>query len=282
MRIDAHQHFWRYDPAEYGWISDSMRLLRRDFLPPELRRAATEAGIQGAVSVQARQTVRETRFLLDLARDDPFLRAVVGWVPLVDPGVSRMLEEFAGEPKFKGCRHVLQDEADDSFMLRADFNAGIRAMTAAGLVYDILIYERHLPQTLEFVDRHPDQVFVLDHIAKPRIREGSFATWSERMRELARRPRVYCKISGMVTEADWSGWTESDLLPYLDVVLEAFGPSRLMFGSDWPVCLVATGYGRWARFVAGFAARLGEPERDRILGGTAAEAYGLEAGGSLQ
>lgn len=282
MRIDAHQHFWRYDPAEYGWISDSMRLLRRDFLPPELRRAATEAGIQGAVSVQARQATRETRFLLDLARDDPFLRAVVGWAPLVEPGVAGTLEEFADEPKFKGCRHVLQDEADDNFMLRADFNAGVRAVTEAGLVYDILIYERHLPQTLEFVDRHPDQVFVLDHIAKPRIREGSFATWRDLMRELARRPRIHCKISGMVTEADWGGWTEADLLPYLDVVLEAFGPSRLMFGSDWPVCLVATGYRRWARLVAAFAARLGDSERDRILGGTAAEAYGLEAEGSLQ
>lgn len=282
MRIDAHQHFWRYDPAEYGWISDSMRLLRRDFLPPDLRRAAAEAGVQGAVSVQARQTIRETRFLLDLARDDGFLRAVVGWVPLVEPGVAGILEEFAAEPKFKGCRHVLQDEDDDDFMLRADFNAGIRAVTAAGLVYDVLIFERHLPQTLEFVDRHPDQVFVLDHIAKPRIREGSFETWRARMRELAKRPRVYCKISGMVTEADWSAWTEADLRPYLDVVLEAFGPSRLMFGSDWPVCLVATSYERWARFVAGFAAALGEPERDRILGGTAAEAYGLKVGASPQ
>lgn len=257
-----------------------MQQLRRDFLPPDLRRAASEVDVQGAVSVQARQTVRETRFLLDLARDDGFLRAVVGWVPLVEPGVAGTLEEFSAEPKFKGCRHVLQDESDDDFMLRADFNAGIRAVTAAGLVYDVLIFERHLPQTLEFVDRHPDQVFVLDHIAKPRIREGSFETWRARMRELAKRPRVYCKISGMVTEADWSAWTEADLRPYLDAVLEAFGPSRLMFGSDWPVCLVATSYERWARFVAGFVAALGEPERDRILGGTAAEAYGLEVGAS--
>ena len=259
-----------------------MRLLRRDFLPSELRRAATEAGIRGAVSVQARQTIRETRFLLDLARDDDFLKAVVGWVPLVEPGVAGILEELAAEPKFKACRHVVQDEPDDDFMLRADFNAGIRAVTEAGLVYDVLIFERHLPQTLEFVDRHPDQVFVLDHVAKPRIREGSFATWRDRIRELARRPRIYCKISGMVTEADWVDWNEADLLPYLDVVLDAFGPSRVMFGSDWPVCLVATSYLRWARLVAGFAAALGETERDRILGGTAAEAYGLDLEGSLQ
>lgn len=259
-----------------------MQVLRRDFLPPDLLRAAAEVGIQGTVSVQARQTTRETRFLLDLARDDPFLRAVVGWVPLVEPGVAGILEEFAAEAKFKGCRHVLQDEADDDYMLRTDFNAGIRAVTAAGLVYDVLIFERHLPQTLEFVDRHPDQVFVLDHIAKPRIREGSFATWRVRMQELARRPRIYCKISGMVTEADWGAWSEADLLPYLDAVLEAFGPSRLMFGSDWPVCLVAASYRRWARFVEGFAAGLGEAERDRILGGTAAKVYGLEVEGSPQ
>lgn len=259
-----------------------MRLLRRDFLPPELRRVASQAGVQGAVSVQARQTIRETRFLLDLARNDAFLRAVVGWVPLVEPGVAGILEELADEPKFKACRHVLQDEADDDFMLRADFNAGIRAVTEAGLVYDVLIFERHLPQTLEFVDRHPDQVFVLDHIAKPRIREGSFATWRDRIRELARRPRIYCKISGMATEAAWGDWSEADLRPYLDVVLDAFGPSRLMFGSDWPVCLVATSYQRWARIVAGFAAGLGETERDRILGGTATEAYGLDVEGSLQ
>ena len=259
-----------------------MRLLRRDFLPPELRRVASQAGVQGAVSVQARQTIRETRFLLDLARNDAFLRAVVGWVPLVEPGVAGILEELADEPKFKACRHVLQDEADDDFMLRADFNAGIRAVTEAGLVYDVLIFERHLPQTLEFVDRHPDQVFVLDHIAKPRIREESFATWRDRIRELARRPRIYCKISGMATEAAWGDWSEADLRPYLDVVLDAFGPSRLMFGSDWPVCLVATSYQRWARIVTGFAAGLGETERDRILGGTATEAYGLDVEGSLQ
>ena len=282
MTIDSHQHFWRYDPAEYGWISDPMRALRRNFLPSDLKRAAMAAGVDGAVSVQARQTLVETRFLLDLARSDVFLLGVVGWVPLIDPGVAGMLAELATEPKFRACRHVLQDEPDDEYMLRPDFNAGVRAVTAAGLAYDILIFERQLPQALELVDRHPGQVFVLDHVAKPRIRDGSFSAWRASVGELARRPRVYCKISGMVTEAHWEEWTEADLRPYLDAVLEAFGPSKLMFGSDWPVCLVATSYRRWADLVRSYVSRLASAERNRILGGTAIEAYGLEPGGSLQ
>ena len=282
MTIDSHHHFWRYDPLEYDWISDSMEVLRRDFLPADLQREIIAAGIRGVVSVQARQTVGETRFLLDLAAANDFILGVVGWVPLVDPGVTEILAEFAADPKLRACRHVLQDEPDDEYMLRHDFNEGVRAVTAAGLAYDILIFERHLPHTLTFVDAHPDQIFVIDHIAKPCIRDGSFSAWRADLLECARRPHVYCKVSGMVTEAHWQRWTLSDLLPYLDTVLEAFGPERLMFGSDWPVCLVATGYGRWASLVADYAARLGSAERDRIFGGTAAEAYGLEPGASLQ
>ncbi len=275
MTVDAHQHFWRYSAAEYGWISESMRRLRRDFLPPDLRREAAAAGVAGAVAVQARQTAAETRFLLDLARGRRWILGVVGWVPLVSPGVDGILGELAEEGKFKGCRHVLQDEADDRYMLRPDFNAGVRAVTAAGLTYDILVYARQLPQAVEFVDRHPRQLFVLDHMGKPDIRSGSYAAWSGWVRELARRENVYCKVSGLVTEADWTGWTEAQLRPYLDTVVEAFGPRRLMFGSDWPLCLLAVEYRRWHGFVASYAAELGPGERDRILGGTAIEAYSL-------
>lgn len=281
MTIDSHQHFWRYDPVAHHWLPDAMRTLRRDFLPEDLERETAAAGVGGTVSVQALQTLGETRFLLDLARSNPFILGVVGWVPLTDPGVAGILERLASEPALKGCRHVLQDEPDDDYMLRPDFNEGVRAVNAAGLAYDILIYERHLPQALRFVDRHPGQVFVLDHIGKPRIRDGSFAAWSGAIRDLACRQNVYCKVSGMATEADWGGWTEADLGPYLDTVLEAFGPPRLMFGSDWPMSLVAVGYGRWCELVRDFASRLGEAERDRILGGTAAEAYGLGEPGSL-
>ena len=275
MIIDSHHHFWRYDPVEYGWISDSMRALRRDFLPADLRREVEAAGVDGVVSVQARQTLAETRALLAHARENDFIRGVVGWVPLVDPAVRGTLEELAQDPYLRACRHVLQDEPDDAYMLRQDFNDGVHAVTEAGLVYDILVFERHLPQTLQFVDRHPDQVFVLDHIGKPRIRDGSFDAWRAAIRDLARRPNLYCKISGMVTEADWERWSEAELAPYIDAVLDAFGPRRLMYGSDWPVCLVAAGYARWFELVAGFAARLSAEERDRVLGGTAIEAYRL-------
>ena len=282
MIIDSHHHFWRYDPVEYGWISDSMRALRRDFLPADLRREIEAAGVDGVVSVQARQSLSETRALLEFARANDFIRGVVGWVPLVDRAVRGVLAEFAQDPLLRACRHVLQDEPDDDYMLRPDFNEGLRAVTDAGLVYDILIYERHLPQTLEFVDRHPNQVFVLDHIGKPRIRDASFDAWHEAIQDLARRPNLYCKISGMATEADWKRWSEADLAPYLDAVLDAFGPRRLMYGSDWPVCLTAVEYTRWFDIVSGFAARLSADERDRMLGGTATEAYQLKATGSLQ
>lgn len=251
-------------------------MLRRDFLPRHLAREIEAAGVSGVVSVQVRQTVRETSALLEMARSHEFILGVVGWVPLADRGVARILEQFAEVPEMKACRHVLQDEPDDNYMLGGAFNEGIRALTATGLVYDILVYERHLPQTIEFVDRHPDQAFVLDHIGKPRIRDGSIADWRRCIRELARRPHVRCKVSGMATEADWHGWTEEQLLPYLDTLLETFGPDRLMFGSDWPVCLPAVDYGTWVGLVRRYVSRLTASERSRILSGTAVETYCLD------
>jgi len=273
--IDAHHHLWKYDAKEYDWIDDSMRVIRRDFLPPDLKRELDAAGVSGAVSVQARQTVEETRWLLDFASRNSFIRGVVGWAPLIDPKVTGIIEGFARNPKLRGMRHVLQGEKDDRYMLRDDFNNGIRALHHFGLVYDILIFERHLPPAIELVDRHPGQTFVLDHVAKPKIREHVISPWRENIREFAKRPNVYCKISGMVTEADWKNWTEDDLKPYLDTVLEAFTPRRLMFGSDWPVCLVASSYVRWHKLVSKSIARFTEAERSRILGGTAIQAYGL-------
>jgi L-fuconolactonase len=273
--IDSHHHFWRYDPREYGWISESMSILRRDFLPADLQREAHAAGIDGVVSVQARQTVEETRWLLELAGQNAFLRGVVGWVPLVSAGVRQDLERFAVYPKLKAVRHVLQDEPDDDYILRDDFNRGIALLKEFGLRYDILIFERHLPQTIEFVDRHPGLTFILDHVAKPRIRDRLLSPWRENMRELARRPNVYCKLSGMATEADPHAWTPKQLWPYMEVALEAFGPRRLMFGSDWPVCLLAVEYPRWLAVVREFAAKLSPAEQERMFGGTAIEAYGL-------
>lgn len=275
MRIDAHHHFWKYDPAEYGWIDERMSVLRRDFLPADLKGETSRAGIEGVVSVQARQSLAETQWLLELAEANDFIRGIVGWVPLVSPNVRAELERFAGRAKLKAVRHVLQDEPDDNYVLRDDFNRGVSCLKDLGLGYDILIFERHLPQTISFVDRHPGQTFILDHVAKPKIRVGELEPWRQNVRELARRPNVYCKISGMATEADWKNWTPRQLEPYLDTVLEAFGPSRLMFGSDWPVCLLACDYNRWHRVVSDAIAPLSKSEQAQIMGLTAMKAYGL-------
>ena len=273
--IDAHHHLWRYNPQEYGWIDDSMKQLRRDFLPADLIREMAAAEVDGAVAVQARQTVEETRWLLDLAEDCAAIRGVVGWAPIAGEEFPGMMEEFEDRPKLKGLRHVIQGEKDENYILREDFNSGIRSLRGSGLVYDILIFARHLPQTIEFVDEHPEQVFVLDHVAKPMIREGLLEPWATQMRELGQRENVWCKVSGMVTEADWSSWDEASLRPYLDVAVAAFGPSRLMVGSDWPVCLVASEYGRWFDVLRSYFSGFSEAERSQVFSGNATEVYGL-------
>lgn len=278
MTIDSHHHFWRYNDAEYGWMNQpGMERIRRDFLPADLLAQTRAAGVDGVVSVQARQTLEETDALLAFAEQHDFIRGVVGWVPLVSLSVETNLAGYAARAKLKGVRHVLHDEADDDYMLRDDFDRGVSALRAAGeLRYDILIFERHLPQSIRLVDRHPNQVFIVDHVAKPKIKAGVLSPWRENIRELGRRQNVYCKISGMVTEADWNAWTPEQLRPYVDVVLEAFGPRRVMFGSDWPVCLVACDYGRWVRTVQDFIAPLSVTEQSRIMGATAIEAYRLD------
>lgn len=275
-RIDSHHHLWRYNDRDYTWMSAAMGVLRRDFLLPEFEEALGQGGIEGAVTVQARQTTEETRWLLDLTQTTATIRGVVGWAPLAHPSVRERLEEFAHSPKLKGVRHVLHDEPDDDYMLRDDFNRGVGLLREYGLVYDILIFEHHLPRTIEFVDRHPNQVFTVDHIAKPRIRSRLLSPWREWLRELARRENVYCKVSGMVTEADWKAWTPEDLTPYFDVVLSTFGPKRIMFGSDWPVLNLAASYPRWVETVQRAFATLSESEQSRIWGETAVEAYSLD------
>jgi L-fuconolactonase len=252
-----------------------MSAIRRDFLPADLKRSASHAGVRAAVSVQARQTTQETAWLLELAYGDAFIAAVVGWLPLVSPTLEAELERFSGHPKLRGLRHVLQDEAD-LYMLQPEFERGLRALRGRGLAYDILVFERQLRSVIALVDRHPDQVFVLDHVAKPRIREGSLEPWRTRILELGRRPNVYCKLSGMVTEADHHTWSAEQLRPYVETVIEAFTPQRLMVGSDWPVCLLACEYPRWIDTVRGLVAGLSQPERAAILGGTACRAYRLE------
>ena len=273
--IDAHHHLWRYTPEEYGWIDEPMSALRRDFLPSDLGAAMGTAGIDGTVAVQARQTLDETRWLLDLADRTDAIRGVVGWAPIAGEDFPGCMEEFDGRDKLKGLRHVIQGEKDEYYIRREDFNSGIRTMLGSGLVYDILIYERHLPQTIDFVDDHPEQVFVLDHVAKPLIAAGITEPWATRMKDLGRRENVWCKLSGLVTEADWKTWTPATFKPYLDVAVEAFGPARLMAGSDWPVCLVATGYSQWFDLLRSYFASFSKAERASVFGGTAIEVYGL-------
>jgi L-fuconolactonase len=276
MTIDAHHHLWKYSAAEYSWITPEMQVIRRDFLPADLEPLMHHFGIEGTVAVQARGTLEETTWLLGLAEKHPLIRGVVGWVPLTQgAAVKGSLESFAKNRKLRGIRHVIQDEADPRYILRKDFNEGVNALREFGLRYDILIFERHLPAAIEFVDRHPNQTFILDHIAKPRIKDKIISPWDRNIRELAKRQNVYCKLSGMVTEADPKHWTPESLQPYIDVVLAAFGPRRLMYGSDWPVMLLATDYARWYVTVTNAIAKLSKAEQARIMGGTAAEAYGI-------
>lgn len=274
-RVDAHQHFWKYSEAEFGWIDDSMADIRRDFLPPDLKPLLDEAEVDATVAVQACQTIEETEWLLQLADETAWIAGVVGWAPLIAPDVASTLGRLAAHPRLKGIRHILQAEPAE-YMLRSDFNRGVEALLEFGLVYDVLVHQHQLPAVIEFVDRHPNQRFVLDHIAKPLIKSGELEPWRAHIRELARRPHVACKLSGMVTEADFAAWTIDDLRPYVETVLEAFGPSRLLFGSDWPVCAVACHYKNWVSVARQFLAALSADEQSLILGGNAVGLYKLE------
>jgi L-fuconolactonase len=273
--IDAHHHLWRYSTAEYGWIDESMAELRRDFVTEDLERELAAADIDGTVVVQARQSVEETRWLLSLARETPQIFGVVGWAEIAAEDFAERLEQLAQEARLVGLRHVVQAEPD-GFLDDTAFNRGMRALQDSRLVYDILIYGRQLEEATRFVDRHPEQAFVLDHIAKPKIAAGELEPWRKRIIELARRPNVCCKVSGVVTEANPKSWALEQLRPYLDAVLEAFGSQRLMAGSDWPVCLVGTSYKGWWDLLRGYFAAFSEDERAQIFGGCAMKTYGLK------
>jgi L-fuconolactonase len=274
MRIDAHHHFWRYSPAEYGWIDEAMKVIRRDFLPDDLAAEIAGSGVDGVVSVQACQTVAETEWLLAMAAEHPWIQGVVGWVPLADPTAPALLERLAAKPALCGVRHVLQAEPD-AYMDRADFNAGLMQLHRLQLAYDILIYHHQLPAAIRLIDRHPSQIFVLDHIAKPDIRGNRMQPWARDLAELARRPHVFCKLSGVVTEADYASWSYEQILPYMETALAAFGPARMMFGSDWPVCRVATTYADWVHTAERFAASLSADEQRALFAETAIRTYRL-------
>lgn len=274
MKIDSHHHLWAINDTDYVWMSDAHAAIRRDFLSAELDATMDASGIDGTVAVQARQLVEETDFLLGLADANPRIKAVVGWVPLCVDGGEPFLEKFTAHPKLAGVRHVVHDEPDDDFILRADFNAGIRNLAKYGLRYDILVFWKHLPQTIRFVDMHPEQPFIVDHIAKPRIRKGEFdAEWAAGIRELAKREHVSCKLSGVLTEVRVDAWDIELIRPYFDNVWEAFGPERLMFGSDWPVCLLRSSHAEWTNLAAELTQDLSADEQAAFWGGNAARVY---------
>jgi L-fuconolactonase len=275
MRIDSHQHFWRYNPAEHPWMTSEMDRLKRDFLPEDLQPLLESLDFNGSVAVQASQTLDETRWLLELAEKHEFIKGVVGWVDLRSADLPRQLDRFSAHAKFVGVRHVVQDEPDDEFLLRPDFVNGLARLRQFDLTYDLLIHPRHLRAATKLVRALPEQSFVLDHIAKPRIADGVLSPWRQDLEELARYSNVFCKLSGMVTEAMWNRWKPSDFSRYLDVVVEAFTPNRLMIGSDWPVCTLSGDYASSMQIVIDYMEQFSPETRAGVLGGNCARFYGI-------
>lgn len=275
MKIDSHQHFWIYNPAEYCWINDRMDILKRNFLPEDLYPVLEKNGISGSIAVQARQTLEETRWLLKLAAENDFIKGVVGWIDLRSNKVKQQLDEFCRSEKFAGVRHVVQGEPEDGFLLREDFLNGVNLLKDYNLTYDLLLLPKHLPVAESFVSIFPDQKFVLDHIAKPLIKDHITDPWREDLFRLAEHPNVWCKLSGIVTEADWQNHSIEDFIPYLDAVFKAFGPGRLMAGSDWPVCLSGGDYTGVMAIVEDYISDMPEITREKISGLNCLDFYNL-------
>jgi L-fuconolactonase len=277
MKIDAHQHFWQYNAVRHSWITEEMSLLKRDFMPGDLDDERKVNNIDATIAVQADQSEEETVFLLQLARRNSSIAGVVGWVDLCSPHVAKRLKHFSQFDKLCGFRHIAQDEPDDRFLVRPDFLRGVALLHEFRYTYDILIYPEQLPAAVELVAHFPEQKFVIDHIAKPEIKARSRSGWAVLMQNLAARPNVYCKLSGLVTEADWKSWKKEDFRPYLDIVFGAFGPKRLMFGSDWPVCLLAASYQQVLEIIEDYVKDCAADIKDKIFGGNAADFYQLKA-----
>jgi L-fuconolactonase len=274
MRIDAHQHFWSYHPTTHDWIDDSMQVIRKDFFTEQLYPLLQAANMDGCVAVQADQTEQETEFLLNLASKNNWIKGVVGWVDLKSEKLEEKLQEYQQFHALKGFRHVLQGE-DPSFMLSDQFVRGVGLLEKYGFTYDILIFPKHLNAALTLVKKFPNQRFVVDHIAKPNIKDALLDGWQQGIRSLAECPNVFCKISGMVTEANWEKWNQTDFVPYLDTVVTAFGMKRLMFGSDWPVCLVAAEYTEMLSIVQTYFSQFSKEEQTGFFGQNAIDFYRL-------
>ena len=275
MVIDSHQHFWKYEPVKHSWIDDDMSVIRRDFLPSDLAKVYQENSIDGCVAVQADQTLEETDFLIDLASINNFIKGIVGWVDLRAENIENVLEKYSTDKIVKGFRHVVQGEADHNFLLRPNFSRGISLLEKHNFTYDILVFPHQLGSVLEFVKKFPHQKFVIDHIAKPYIKDGYFEGWATMMTAIGKHKNVSCKMSGMVTEADFITWTPEQIHPYMDTALEAFGSKRILFGSDWPVCLVAGNYSKIKKLTTDFISQLSKIEQNSIMGNNAIEFYNL-------
>jgi len=272
LKIDSHQHFWQFDPIRDNWITEEMEVIRHDFLPPDLKPLLDANGIHGCVAVQADQSEQETNFLLDLAKEYDFIRGVVGWVDLCSSNIEERLEYFSQFPKLKGFRHILQLESVE-FMLKPEFKRGISALKEYGFTYDILIYPQHLPVVPDLI--RDDQPFIIDHLAKPYIKKGIFNNWEADMKHIASFENVYCKLSGMITEADLKNWKKEDIFPYMDKVFEFFGADRLMFGTDWPVCKLAGEYDEVCGLVEEYLSKLSTREQELVWGKNAETFYKL-------
>lgn len=275
LRIDSHQHFWNYDPVKYDWINEEMPVLKKDFLPGDLEPILRENGFDGCVAVQAHQSERENDLLLSHAEQNEFIKAVVGWIDLQDESIEERLAYYQQFKKLKGFRHVLQDEPKRDLMLKPEFKRGIRFLKKYEFTYDILIFPDQLVYASELVKEFPEQQFVIDHIAKPLIRDRKIEEWKNNITALAQFENVFCKISGIVTEADWKTWKKEDFKPYLDVVVNAFGTNRIMYGSDWPVCLVAGTYKKILNIVQEYLSTFSNEEQNAFFGGNAAKFYHL-------
>lgn len=277
MKIDSHQHYWHYNLQDYGWMGENMKAIKRDFLPCDLLTELKTSGFDGSVAVQARQNMEETNWLLKLADNYPHIKGVVGWLDLQSETVEADIQKFAAHQKAVGVRHVIHDEENDDFMLRPEFIRGVKLLEKYNLAYDILIFPKHLQNTLKYVQEFSvNQTFIIDHIAKPFIKDGILSPWKEELTVLAKFPNVYCKLSGMVTEADWKTWQPEHLKPYLDVVFEAFGTDRVMIGSDWPVCLAAGNYQQVMNVVIDYISNFKESGKAKILGENALKAYKID------
>lgn len=274
--IDAHQHFWHFQPERDSWITEDMGVLRRDYLPADLEPELNRNRVSGCIAVQADQSERETEFLLEQAESHAFVAGVVGWVDLCADDVAEKVAVWAEHEHLCGFRHIVQAEPDVNFLLREDFQRGIRALTVQGFTYDILVFPHQLGAVLEFVRRHPEQAFVIDHLAKPCIADGFIDGWRVLIREIGSSENVYCKISGMVTEAQWDNWSYADFRPYLEIVLEAFGPRRIMYGSDWPVCRLAATYGEVLDLAKEFATQLSQDEQEDFFYRNAVSFYDIQ------